>query len=104
MQVISDAKDRSKIIISDPATSKTQEEEVNKFYAWGDPNGINVTALLSYYEWLTLEGIKKEKWGFDNMPLVPVWISKDTQSKQLIVKISKASFNKIPNARFFLGR
>lgn len=72
---------------------------MNKFYAWGDPNGINVTSLLSYFEWLTLEGIQKEKWSFENYPLVPVWISKDTQSKRFNVKISKASFNKIPNAR-----
>ena len=82
---------------------KTPEEKVNKFYAWGDPNGINITSLLTYYEWLALEGIQKEKWSFDNFPLVPVWISKDTQSKRFIVKISMASFRKIPNARFLWG-
>ena len=79
---------------------KTPEEKVNKFYAWGDPNGINITSLLAYYEWLALEGIKKENWSFDNYPLVPVWISKDTHSKRFIVKTSMASFRKIPNANF----
>lgn len=85
------------------AQNKTHDEELNKFYAWGDPNGINITSLHSYYEWLALEGIQKENWSFDNMPLVPVWISKDTQSKRFIVKISMVAFNKIPNARFLWG-
>lgn len=94
-----DAKDHTKIIPY--TTTKTEEEEVNKFYAWGDPNGINITSLLSYYKWLTIEGIHNERWSFDNMPLVPVSISKDhtkMEGGQFIVKISRAAFWKIPNA------
>lgn len=83
-----------------PIATETEEEEVNKFYEWEDPAGINITSLLSYYTWLTLEGIHHEKWSFDNMPLVPVWISKDNKMKggKFIVKISRAAYNKIPNA------
>ena len=77
--------------------------EVNKFYVWGDPNGINITALHSYYEWLTLEGLKNEKWSWSTWPSVPVWISKDTQSGRFVVKISMAAFNKIMNAKFLFG-
>ena len=93
------AKGHSKNIVA-LAQNTHHDEKVNKFYVWGDPTGINITSLLSYYEWLTLEGIRKENWGFDNMPLVPVWISKDPKSKRFIVKISMASFNKIPNANY----
>lgn len=92
------ANNHAKIIL-DPAKKKG-DEEVNKFYVWGDPNGINITALHSYYEWLTLEGLKRENWSWSTWPSVPVWISKDTQSGRFVVKISMAAFNKIMNAKF----
>ena len=78
----------------------SQGKEINKFYAWDDPNGISIDSLLSYYEWLTWEGIQKEKWSWECWPIVPTWLGRDDQSGRVVVKISMALFNKIMNARF----
>ncbi len=95
-------KEHSQIIPYTATKTEEKERKFNKFYEWGDPDGINISSLLSYYEWITVEGIHREKWSFDNMPLVPVWISKDRKMKggQFIVKISSAAYYKIPDARY----
>ena len=75
------------------------QNKMNKFYAWDNPNGINIDSLLSYYEWLAFEGIRKEKWSYECWPIVPIWLRRDNQSGRVVVKISMAAYNKIPNAR-----